>query len=166
MVRGIISSKRKLFHEKKTNIVDNYFVTDTVIYWAGNVGLGIIGTNARNRLPKDFESFRLHKDKTNVTMKHTKTARFFEPIAAVENDSRGFQRVHVSFQPMSSCNIASINALNECTNIVELREKGRVKHNQQWEIVMNHSQKKYLTKYFWIDVLDGRIQNTHILYIV
>ena len=89
MVRGIISSKRKLFHEKKTNIVDNYFVTDTVIYWAGNVGLGIIGTNARNKSPKDIEPFYFHKEKTDATTKHTKAARFFEPIAAVKHYSRG-----------------------------------------------------------------------------
>ena len=65
-------------------------------------------------------------------MKHAKAARFFEPIVAVKNDSRGFQSVHVSFQSTSSFNIASVNALNECTDFVELREKGRGKYNNQF----------------------------------
>ena len=71
-------------------------------------------------------------------MKHTKDARFFETIVAVKNDSRFFHRVLVSFQTTSSCIIASINDLNECTNFVEMREKGRGNHKQQWVIEMNH----------------------------
>ena len=79
-------------------MVDNYFVTDTVLDWAGNEVLGIIGTNLRNRLPKDIKPFYLHKEKTNETMKHTKAARLFVPIFAVKNNPRGFQHVRVSFQ--------------------------------------------------------------------
>ena len=90
--------KRKLFRQKPTTTIDNYFVADSVLDWAGNVGLGIIGTSTRNRPPKDIEPFCLHKEKTNASIKHTKAARFFETIVAVKNDSRGFQRVHVSFQ--------------------------------------------------------------------
>ena len=97
-------------------------------------------------------------------MKYTKAARFFEPIVAVKNDSRGFQRVHVSFRSTPSCNIVSVNALNECTNFVELRDKGRGKHKQQWVVKMNHARRIYLGTYFRINVLDGRIQNAHIFY--
>ena len=97
-------------------------------------------------------------------MKHDKAERFFEPIVAVRNDLRGFQRVHISFQSTSSCNIASVNALNECTNFFELHKKGRCNHKRQWAIDMNHARRIYLTTYFWIDVLDGRIQNDHIFY--
>ena len=97
-------------------------------------------------------------------MKHTRAARFFEPIVAVKNDSRGFQRVHVSFQSTPSCNIENVHALNECTEFVELREKGRGKYKQQCVIEINHARKFYLATYFWIDVLDGRIQNAHIFY--
>ena len=96
-------------------------------------------------------------------MKHTKAARFFDPIFAVKNDSRGFQCMHVSFQSTLSCNIAYVNALNECTNFVEVREKGRGEHKQQWVIEMSHARRIYLATYFWIDVLDGGIQNAHIL---
>ena len=54
MVRVIMSSKRNLFHDKPTTMVDKYFVTDDVLDWAGNAGIGIIGTNVSNRLPKDI----------------------------------------------------------------------------------------------------------------
>ena len=112
MVRGSMSRKRKMFNEKPMTTVENYFVTESILDWAGNAGLGIIGKNARNRLPKDIELFYLHKEKTNAMMKHAKAERFFGPIVAVKNDSKGFQRVHVSFQSMSYCSIASVNSLN------------------------------------------------------
>ena len=113
-----MSNKGKLFHEKPTTMADNYFVTDAVIDWAGNAGIGIIGKNVRNSLPKDTEPFYMHTEKTNATMKNIKAARFFEPILVVKNDLRGFQSVHVSFQSTSSFNIKSVNALNKCTKIL------------------------------------------------
>ena len=90
--------QEEYFHQKSTTRLDNYFVTDDVLDWAGNAVLGIISTNARNRPPKDIELFYLHKENTNETMEHTKAAILFEPIVAVKNNPRGFQLVHVSFQ--------------------------------------------------------------------
>ena len=87
-----------MFHEKPTTTVDNYFVMDAIIDWDVNANLGIIGTNVRNRLPKNIKPFYLHTEKKNATMKHTKAERFFDPIVAVKTISRGFQFVHVSFQ--------------------------------------------------------------------
>ena len=97
-------------------------------------------------------------------MKHNKAARFFEPIFAVENYMRVFQHVHVSFQTTSYYNIASVNALNECTNFVDISKKGRGKHKRQWVVTMNHAQRIYLATYFWIEVVDCRIKNTHVFY--
>ena len=65
MVRGSMSSKRKLLNENPRTMVDNYCVTGAALGWAGNAGLRIIGTNARRSLPKDIELFYLHKEKTN-----------------------------------------------------------------------------------------------------
>ena len=96
--------------------------------------------------------------------KNSKAARLFDPLVVVRNYSRGFQHVHVSFQSTSSFNIESVNALNECTNFVELREKGRGKYKFQWVIEINHARRIYLATYFGIDILDGRIQNAHIFY--
>ena len=58
MVCGSISRKMELFHEKPTMTVDNYFITDDILDWAGNKSLGIIGTNVRNRLQKTCSSPR------------------------------------------------------------------------------------------------------------
>ena len=99
-------------------------------------------------------------------MKHAKTARLFDYIAAVKNDSRCFQHVNVYLQSTSSCNIESVNTFNECAKFVELREKGRGKNKRQWVIEMNHNPRIYSSTYLWIDVLDNRIKKSHIFYIV
>ena len=53
MVRGSMYIERNLFHEKKMTMADNYFVMDTVIDWASNEDLVIIGANTREIPPKD-----------------------------------------------------------------------------------------------------------------
>ena len=86
MISGSMSSNINLFHDKPTTTVEKYFVTDAIIDWAGNEGLGITGTNTRNIPPKDIEPLYLHNEKKNATMKHEKAARFSEPIVSVKND--------------------------------------------------------------------------------
>ena len=81
-------------------------------------------------------------------MKHANAARLFDIIVAVESDFRVFQSVHVSFLSTVSCNIAYVNALNECTIFVELQEKSRGNHKCQWAIEMNHAWRFYLAMYF------------------
>ena len=61
MVCGSMSNNRKLFHQKPTTTVDNYFGMDNVIDWVGNEGLGRFGKNERSRIPKDTEQFYLNK---------------------------------------------------------------------------------------------------------
>ena len=61
MVFGSMSIKRKIFHQNPGYTMDNYFVMDAILDWSGNDDIGIIGTNARNRLPKDIKMFYLHK---------------------------------------------------------------------------------------------------------
>ena len=85
-----------------------------------------------------------------------------QPIIAVRDDERGFQRVHVSFQSTSSCNIATVNALNDCWHFVELCEKGRGANKRHWAIEMNHARRLYLALYCWVDVLDGFIERCRI----
>ena len=91
-------------------------------------------------------------------MKHTKAARFFESIVSMKNDSKGFQHMHISFQSTSSCNTTSVNALNECTNCFELREKVICKNKEQWVIEMSYYRRIYLETYLQIDVLDGNFK--------
>ena len=140
MVEGATTStKKKLFEKKPCTTCDNYFINDKSLDWCGINGFGLIGTNARNRLPSDINFYHLYKGKIHAAQHHAKVARFVPPIVAVKNDpERRFQRVHVF---TSICNIASVNALNECSNFVELREKGRKDNKRQWVLEMNHARR-------------------------
>ena len=155
---------KKIFRKKPCITVDNYFINDGVLEWAGKAGLGVIGTNRRDLLPAGIKNEYLQKIPTNATMKHAKAARFTQPIVAVKDYPEGYQRVHVSFQSTSSCNIASVNALNECSMFVELRERGRGLNKRYWAIEMNHARRLYLSTYHGIDVIDHLIKNAAIFY--
>jgi len=92
-------------------------------------------------------------------------ARFAQPIVAVKNDPNGrYQRIHVSFQSTLSCNISTVNALNEVFHFVKVRERGRGEQKRYWVIKMNHSQRVYLTTYNGIDVLDHLLKNARLFY--
>ena len=122
-------------------------------------------TSGRSYLPKDIKSEYLHKLKTDPANKYSKIARFAEPIVAVKNDPQGkWQRCHVSFQSTSSCNISTVNALNEVFNYVELRERGRGDGKRKWVIEMNHARRLYLSTYNGIDVLDHLLKNARLFY--
>lgn len=156
---------KKIFRKKPCITADNYFIDDQVLDWIGEQGLGAVGTNARDKLPKDIPPAYLHKNKTAPKNQAAKVARYAPPIIAVKDDPhRRFQRVHVSFQSTSSCNIATVNALNEVFNYVELRERGRGANKRYWVIEMNHGRRIYLTTYNGIDIMDHLIKNARIYY--
>ena len=91
----------------------------------------MIGTNARNLLRKDIPNNYLCTEKVDPTSNVTKVARFSNPVVTVK-DNDGYQRIHVTFQSTSRCNIASINVLNECKLFVEIRERGTKANKRQW----------------------------------
>lgn len=154
---------KKIFKKKPCITADNYFIDDTVLNWAGKKGLGIIGTNARNVLPKVINGEYLQVGKTKGGDPYSKVARFTNPIIAVKN-ADGYQRVHISFQSTSSTNIATVNVLNECNLFVEIRERGRQENKQYWGIEMNDARRLYLSTYFRIDVVDHLLKNAAIFY--
>jgi len=55
--------KKKIFRKKMGFTVDNFFVCDKGLDRAGKAGSGVIGTNARNCLPKDIDSRFLQVNK-------------------------------------------------------------------------------------------------------
>ena len=131
----------------------------------GQEGFGAILTSARDRLPGDIPSQYLHKAKTLPGNKAAKLAKFVQPIVAVKNSTGPtgkYQRTHISFQSTSSCNISTVNAMNEVYNFVELRERGRGDEKRFWVIEMNHARRTYLSTYNGIDVLDHMIKNANI----
>jgi hypothetical protein len=153
---------KKIFRMKPCITVDNYFIDDAILNWIGSTGLGCIGTNARNVLPKEIRTEHLCVKKTESS-NVTKFARFADPIVAVK-DYDTYQRVHVSFQSTSSCNIATVNALNECRLFVEIRERGRKSFKRYWGIEMNNARRLYLSTYGMIDRADHLLKNASIYY--
>ena len=157
------STTKKIFRRLPVICVDNYFICDKVLDYVGGLGFGIIGTNARDVLPADISKHHLHVIKTQSNTV-SKVARFNQPIVAVKNNENGSQRAHVSFQSTSSCNIATVNALNECKLFVEIRERGRKNNKRHWGIEMNHARRLYLSLYCRIDVTDHLLTNAYLHY--
>ena len=164
MTESVGNAKKQIFRKQPCITVDNYFIDEKILHWSGVRQLGLIGTNRRDLLPPDIDSEFLHKNATTKSQKHAKVARYSQPIVAVKNCDDGYQRVHVSFQSTSSCNIATVNALNECKLFYELRERGRGEDKRHWAIEMNDARRLYLSTYNGIDVMDHMINNTDIFY--
>lgn len=149
--------------------MDNYFSGDKVLDWIGSKGFGATMTCRRDRLPSGIPSKYLHKQKTDSSKK-TKVARFFNPVVAVkhfdakDDNSSPYRRVHVSFQSTSSCNIATVNALNECGLTVHKRERGYNENKRMWGIEMNSGRELYLGTYSRIDSIDHLIKNCRLKY--
>jgi hypothetical protein len=78
-------------------------------------------TCRRDCLPKEISAENLRKKKTSSNAR-PKAAHFHQPIVAVQNimpegENKGYQRIHVSLST-SSCNLSTVNALNECSMFV------------------------------------------------
>jgi hypothetical protein len=168
MVDGERGAVKKLFRMKPCITADNFFQSDKSMEYLGEKGFGGIMTAARDCLPKDIKPQYLHKLKTDPKNKAAKIARFAQPIIAVKDVSTkngySYQRIHISFQSTSSCNISTVNALNDVYNFVELRERGKGVSKRYWVIEMNHGRRVYLSTYNGIDVLDHLIKNARLFY--
>ncbi len=126
MCDGNPSSTKKLFLEIPCITGDNYFQNDKVMHYLKTLGFGAILTISRNSLPKEIKPEFLYKEKTDPNKnKATNVARFAQPIVSTVKKTDLYKRVHVSFQSTYSCNISTVNALNEVYNFVELCERGR-----------------------------------------
>ena len=168
MVEGAPGYEKKIFKKKFHITADNHFSGDKVFEWIGEKGYGCTMTCRRDRLPAEIPSYNLHKKQTDSSKK-CKVARFFQPVVAVKkveacNFNESYQRVHVSFQSTSSCNFATVNALNECSGSKEKRERGRGDNKRIWGIEMNAARRLYLSTYSRIDSTDHLIQNCRIKY--
>jgi hypothetical protein len=110
-------------------------------------------TCRRDRLPTGVPADNLCKKKTSNEAR-PKAARFNQPINLVKivsadeaANKKGYVRVHTTFQSTSSCNILTVNALNECSMYVRKRERGRKENKRFWGIKMNDARKLYLCTY-------------------
>ena len=157
----------RIFMEKPHTTWDNYFSGDNIFDWIGQNGFGCMMTCRRDSLPKQLPSHNLHKQKTDVNCR-SRVARFNHPIvihkATMGGAGKIFDRVHVSFQSTSSCNIATVNALNECRAYVKRKERGIGPNKRHWGIEMNNTRAFYLSTYHKLDVLDHLIANCRLYY--
>jgi hypothetical protein len=103
------------------------------------------------------------REKKTDTSNKTKVARFNKPIVLVRK-AETYQRVHVSFQSTSSCNLSSVNSLPKASFYVAQRERGRGEHKRFWGIEMNDARELYLKTYGIIDTLNKYVSNANISY--
>ena len=124
-----VDGVKKIFTAKPHQVWDNYFSGDQIMDWMGEQGYGVTMTCHHDHLPKDIDGKFLHKLKTPVD-KCSKAARFNPPIVAVKTvaangDKKKYTRVHVSFQSTSSCNISTVNALNDVKLYIKEKTHGK-----------------------------------------
>ncbi|MGL5935917.1 MAG: hypothetical protein ACRCZI_09885, partial [Cetobacterium sp.] len=143
---------------------DNFFSGDEILEYAAEKGFGLTMTCRRDRLPgKGVVSTKYwHKEKTN-SMPRPKAARYEQPIFAIKRVGESLIQ-HTSFQSTSSCNISSVNALNELSLYVACKQRGRGINKRHWGIEMNESRQLYLHTYGIIDQIDHLIQNCFMSY--
>ena len=165
-------SKQQIFAEKPHSTWDNYFSGDQILNWLGSQGYGATMTFRRDRLPKDVPDKYFHKVGTAPGDKKARVARFFPPVTACKNfpknpeDGKGeaFTRVHCSFQSTSSCNIGTVNAVNQNALFGIKKERGRGKFKRKWVIEMNQPRQLYLATYGRVDTLDSAIAKCQLYY--
>jgi hypothetical protein len=87
----------------------------------------------------------------------------------IEEDENGnqvtYDKVHVSFQSTSSCNIGSVNVLNQVHMFTVPKERGQGEHKRRWVIEMNEARQFYLKTYGRIDTIDAAVKTQQIGYI-
>ena len=86
MVEGSIenTSMRKIYANPPHITVNNYFVSDAIMDYAGGLGFGLLGTCRRDRLPKGVLRDYFHYDKHIPKCKRARIAKFFNPIIAIK----------------------------------------------------------------------------------
>jgi hypothetical protein len=83
---------------------------------------------------------------------------------AANGDKEAYHHVHSTFQLTSSCNIATVNDLNNNCLYVKKKERGQGPAKRIWGIEMNSSREMYLKTYSRIDVMDHLIKNCSMHY--
>ena len=124
---GVRTSRNQIFRAKPHSTWDNYFSGDIIFDWLGRNGFGATMTCRRDRLPHGVPEGFLCK-KTTPPDARSKAARFNQPICLVKTTPE-YERLHVTFQSTSSCNIATVNALNSCQLFVRVKKGVLVQTN-------------------------------------
>jgi hypothetical protein len=164
----VVRFRRPIIMNSKPHITwDNFFSGDDILHYAAEKGFGLTMTSRRDRLPGcsggGIPSKYWHKEKTNH-LARAKAARYEQPIFAIKRVGKDSLIQHMSMQSTSSCNISSVNALNELSLYVGCKERGRGQSKRSWGIEMNESRQLYLNTYGIIDQIDHYIKNCNMSY--
>eukprot|EP00957_Ditylum_brightwellii_P040284 3048444-Ditylum_brightwellii.AAC.1 len=79
--------------------------------------------------------------------------------------NKKYQKVHVSFQSTSLCNIQTVNMLSCVSKFEDMREQGVGKNKRKLEIKKNDARQLYLNTYYATDRIDRFIKNCHMGYL-
>ena len=82
-----------------------------------------------------------------------------------EDETIKYQKVHVSFQSTSSCNIQCVNSLNENMLFTSKKSRGSGAQKRSWVIEMNSARQLYLNTYGQVDTIDWLIKKCHLFFI-
>ena len=81
-----------------------------------------------------------------------------------EDETIKYQKVHVSFQSTSSCNIQCVNSLNENMLFTSKKSQGSGAQKRSWVIEINSARQLYLNIYGQVDTIDWLIKKCHLFY--
>eukprot|EP00536_Pseudo-nitzschia_multiseries_P008003 jgi/Psemu1/19289/gm1.19289_g len=164
----------KLWKRPPHRTVDNFFNGDSILDWMGKRGLGIIGTVARNKLPKGVPYKYFHKENaSHSAKKFARVARMCNPVTLVKEVpakaesgkfTKAYHRVHCSFQSTGSCNLGSVNSLSTNSFFLHRKGRGRGSDKRCCAIEMNHARELYLRPYGKLDQIDSSISRANIGY--
>eukprot|EP00957_Ditylum_brightwellii_P203986 15337084-Ditylum_brightwellii.AAC.1 len=95
---------------------DNYFSGDTIFDCARSKGFELLMTVRWYRLPRGVPPQYFHKKPTDPDNSTANCACYTKPTVVATNKEdketkKKYQKVHVSFQSTSSCNIQAVNML-------------------------------------------------------
>ena len=109
----LLAPHRGILRKQPHMTWDNFFSGDAILEYAAEKGFGLTMTCRRDRLPDKhvIAGKYWHKEKTDSGPR-PKAARYEQPIFAIKRVGNSLIQ-HTSFQSTSSCNISSVNALNE-----------------------------------------------------
>jgi hypothetical protein len=185
---GEHDGRRQIFMEKPHSTWDNFFSGDDINDWIGVNGFGTTMTCRRDRLPKGLPNCFFHKIATAPGDVKARVARFNNPITIVKhmsvspervgqqtategdepdvlpNPPINYTKVHVTFQSTSSCNITTVNALNQNALFAKTKERGSGTQKRKWVIEMNDARQLYLATYGRIDTIDNLINKCNMYY--
>jgi hypothetical protein len=148
---------------------ENYFADEKILNLLGGHGFRATMTNRLYPLPEGVPQVNMCKEKTDAKLRKYHVTHFNNSITTVKgfpptDDSKGYTRAHSTFQFTSSCNITTVNDLNDNILYVKQNERGRGPTNILRGIEMNSSRELYLKTYGAIDKMDHMIENARMHY--